>query len=132
MKGAGAPVPFEQVASKGQARLITYSVILLNLVFIMLSIGLLSGEGAFGTLGDVSRPVAPPCTLRPRLWAYTAGGRGHSSPGLSCRSLLSCLQFRPLYRAQLVLASICLGLLLIMLLRLGLSFRRSKVERRVW
>jgi hypothetical protein len=31
-----------------------------------------------------------------------------------------------------VLASICLGVLLFMLLRLGLSVRRSRVERRVW
>lgn len=43
-----------QVATKAQARLLTWSVIALNSLFIVLAIALLSTQGSmFKTLGDV-------------------------------------------------------------------------------
>ncbi|KAL4859424.1 L-2-hydroxyglutarate dehydrogenase [Chlorella vulgaris] len=81
-----------EVASKTQARIITYSVIALNLAFVGAAIGLLAGQGTFKTVGDL----------------------------------------RSLYRAQLVLGSICLGLEVLVLLWLASGVRRSKREHRIW
>lgn len=81
-----------QVATKGQARLLTWSVIVLNTMFVLLSFALLAGEAALRTLGEL----------------------------------------RTLYKAQLVLGSICLGLLGGVLVWMGASVRSTMRERRAW
>ena len=47
------PVP-KQVATKRQARLLTWSVILLNLLFCLAAVAMLSIQGSIKTLQDVS------------------------------------------------------------------------------
>jgi hypothetical protein len=113
-----------QVASKTQARIITYSVIALNLAFVGAAIGLLAGQGTFKTVGDVSEACCCDCGGR--------DSKNGSCSGLSGLQVCPSLQLRSLYRAQLVLGSICLGLEALVLLWLASGVRRSKREQRIW
>eukprot|EP00887_Chlorella_sp_A99_P000326 scaffold13.g326.t1 len=83
----------QQVVLRQEARVLTLSVLILNVLFVVLAIVLVATqESAYVTLRDL----------------------------------------RPLYRGQLALASICLGVLGVLCWMLAASVRASVRERRVW
>lgn len=132
------------MATKTQARLLTWSVILLNSLFILLAIVLLSTQGSmFNTLGDVSarcmcvpRSGAGASTLAQCAWraplAEHRSSRHLTATPLCHPPLPRALQFRSFYKAQLILGSICLGVEFLILLWLGTSVRGASKEGRAW
>ena len=148
------------MATKGQARLLTYSVMVLNLVFVLLAVAIISSQGRWHTLGEVRAPPAAVQELGTRIhrgaegWrplteccacaaaAAGAAAAAAAAPSclppaalraLTCRALgQPATQVRALYRGNLIIGCVCLAALAFMLLWLGSSLLRLHRERRVW
>lgn len=114
---------------------------MLNFAFILASIGLLSAQGTYTTLGDIRCAAGVPLQradeagVQPDARAGCARAVGCAARFSACRPRELCplLPGRsPLYTSQLVLSSICMAALLVMAVFTVASKLRTQREGRTW
>jgi hypothetical protein len=136
-----------EVASKGQARLLTYSMWALNLLFVGTAAALFTSRERDLTLGQVGAAVRDLLTLCPVcvvvkflclcglhgnrvqcLWSLILlpGSQSSLTPAAPCPQLTLY------YTAEIALGGVCLAIHMVLLFWFVFSIRRSRREGRVW
>lgn len=112
-----------------QARILTWSVIALNIAFVGLAVALFAIHNQDSVLASEVREGLQQLMHCPGMRPY----RAPVACGLSSRqTAAAALQVRNMYWGRLVIAAVCLGALLFTAAWFFFAFRRSQKEGRVW